>query len=209
MGRVGLIGENSVEYIDRLLDIWNSGDCAVLIDWRIPYRTTVEMMAEAAAQKCYIESVMLEKVPQKMRVGMEFVPYEKSGNSAQALPDGIYDKFKANYSADEAVVIYSSGTTGKAKGIILSHYAINTNTDAIIDYMRPVEDDCIYMAKKDALALINADRRTVSGAEDACEVHGRANDCPAKIFVGQHRQISGDDSVLESDATLHIHKGMP
>ena len=34
MSRVGLIGENSIEYINALLDIWNNGDCAVLIDWR-------------------------------------------------------------------------------------------------------------------------------------------------------------------------------
>lgn len=31
MSRVALIGENSVEYVDKLLDIWNNGDCAVLL----------------------------------------------------------------------------------------------------------------------------------------------------------------------------------
>lgn len=45
MGRVGLIGENSIEYIDKLLDIWNHGDCAVLIDWRIPYQTAIEWLS--------------------------------------------------------------------------------------------------------------------------------------------------------------------
>lgn len=33
MSRVALIGENSVEYVNALLDIWNNGDAAVLIDW--------------------------------------------------------------------------------------------------------------------------------------------------------------------------------
>lgn len=37
MSRVALMGENSVEYISALLDIWNNGDCAVLLDWRIPF----------------------------------------------------------------------------------------------------------------------------------------------------------------------------
>ena len=32
MGRVALIGENSIKYIEKLLDIWNGGDCAVLLD---------------------------------------------------------------------------------------------------------------------------------------------------------------------------------
>ena len=31
--------ENSVEYVEKLLYIWNSGDCAVLLDWRIPFET--------------------------------------------------------------------------------------------------------------------------------------------------------------------------
>ena len=59
MGRVGLIGENSIEYIDKLLDIWNHGDCAVLIDWRIPYQTAIEMMRDANVSVCYAEQKWL------------------------------------------------------------------------------------------------------------------------------------------------------
>ena len=55
MARVALIGENSIEYIDKLIDIWNSGDCAVLIDWRIPFSTAIEMMTEADVKKCVIQ----------------------------------------------------------------------------------------------------------------------------------------------------------
>ena len=47
MSRVALIGENSVEYVDKLLDIWNNGHCAVLLDWRIPLQTAIQMMREA------------------------------------------------------------------------------------------------------------------------------------------------------------------
>ena len=60
MGRVALIGENSVNYIKTLLNIWNAGDCAVLIDWRIPPRTATEMMVEAKIYKCYVESHLLK-----------------------------------------------------------------------------------------------------------------------------------------------------
>ena len=55
MSRVALIGENSVEFIRFLVDIWNNGDCAVLIDRQIPPRSAVEMMFEANVNKCYIE----------------------------------------------------------------------------------------------------------------------------------------------------------
>ncbi len=31
--RIGLIGHNSIEYIEKLFEIWNSGNSAILIDY--------------------------------------------------------------------------------------------------------------------------------------------------------------------------------
>lgn len=144
--RIGLIGENSVAYIAILISIWNEGNCAVIIDWRIPPESAISMLKEAGVKTCFIETTKLNDII-KTYNEIEFIPYEKDKNSVVLLPEVIYDKFKENYSDDEAVIIYSSGTTGKSKGVILSHFAINSNADAIIDYMQPQEDDCIYIAK--------------------------------------------------------------
>lgn len=147
MSRVAIIGENSIEYVDALLDIWNNGDCAVLIDCQTPPKAAIQMMMEAQVKKCFVEQKLYEKFCAVLDEGFELVPYKRSECSAILLPGHIYDKFRANYSKDEAIVIYSSGTTGRAKGIILSHFAINTNADAIIEYMCPHKEDCIYIVK--------------------------------------------------------------
>lgn len=147
MKRIALIGENSVEYIDVLVDIWNNGNCAVLVDCQIPPQVAVEMMHEAQVAKCYIEKKYYEKLYKVIDETIELIPYEKENTSARLLPTETYDRFQENYSKDEAVVIYSSGTTGKSKGIILSHFAINTNADAIIDYMQPDDSDRMYIVK--------------------------------------------------------------
>ena len=147
MSRVALIGENSIGYVNALVDIWNNGDCAVLLDWRIPFLTATEMMIEADVHTCFIENSLFKKLEDKIPVSIEFIAYEKQNSSAELLPNYIYEKFRKNYSRNEAIVIYSSGTTGKSKGIILSHFAINTNADAIIDYMKPTKDDCISIVK--------------------------------------------------------------
>ena len=54
MVRAALIGDNSIEYIEKLLQIWEDGDCAVLIDWRIPFERMVEMMRETEVKYCNI-----------------------------------------------------------------------------------------------------------------------------------------------------------
>lgn len=147
MGRVALIGENSVLYVDILINIWNAGHSAVLIDWRIPWSTAIIMMREANVKKCYIESEKYNENSVLFPDDIEIIYFKKNTGLASVLPESIYKKFKQNYSQSEAVIIYSSGTTGTSKGIILSHYAINTNADAIIDYIHPVEKDCLYIVK--------------------------------------------------------------
>ena len=55
MSRVALIGDNSIQYISFLVDIWNSGDCAVLINKNTPQQIAIGMMTEAEVTKCIID----------------------------------------------------------------------------------------------------------------------------------------------------------
>lgn len=77
MGRVALIGENSIGYVDTLVDIWNNGDCAVLIDWRIPLQTATDMMHEANVHTCYIEKRLFDKAAIAITENISFVLYER------------------------------------------------------------------------------------------------------------------------------------
>lgn len=156
MSRVALIGDNSVEYVNQLLNIWNNGDCAVLIDWRIPFESMFQMMLEAEVTVCCIEKKLLEKANVPEGSPILFRNFDVLTCSSQLLPKIIYEKYNENNSCDEAVIIYSSGTTGKSKGIILSHFAISINADAILDYMCLNSHDCIY--SKVFVTFINIDR---------------------------------------------------
>ena len=52
--RIGIIGDNSPEYVSILLDIWKEHNCAVIIDWRIPFNKIQEMLIDSDVHKCYI-----------------------------------------------------------------------------------------------------------------------------------------------------------
>lgn len=144
--RVGLVCENSIEFVDKLLYIWNSGYSAILIDWRIPFNEIHSLLREANAFKCYIEDKLLNK----NNITNGDIEYETIHINYDRIPiisNEIKEKYNNNYSMDEAIVFYSSGTTGRSKGIILSHYAISKNADAINKYMRLNENDSIYIIK--------------------------------------------------------------
>lgn len=148
MSRIALIGKNSVNYISILLDIWNNGDCAVLIDWQTPFHTAVEMMCEAGVSLCYLQDDLWVNDILDEFSEIEIMRFSTDNEITFRLPECLYDKFVSQYNRTEAVIIYSSGTTGKSKGVILSHFAINTNADAIIDYMHlSVSDDCMYTVR--------------------------------------------------------------
>lgn len=147
MSRIALIGENSVEYASALLDIWNNGDSAVLLDWRIPFDTAYRMMLEANVRECFIDKRLLKNKDHMESSSVVFHPYDVSDDSAHVLPNNVRKKYQINKSQDEAVIFYSSGTTGKSKGIILSHNAITTNADSILDYVKSTCSDCLYIAK--------------------------------------------------------------
>ena len=146
MSRIALIGENSSVYVSLLIDIWNNHDCAVLLDWRIPYAALIDLMTEAKVEKCYIDEKIYNKFALSLDCNIEFITYDNHVTT-EYIPSEICDKYMDNYSEDEAIIIYSSGTTGRSKGIILSHRAIQLNADAIIDYMQPNTSDVIYIVK--------------------------------------------------------------
>lgn len=147
MSNIAIIGKNSVDYISLLLDIWSHGDCAVLLDWQTPFSTALRMLKEADVEKCYVEDGLHIINTDCLPSEIEFFSYKCNSHQTNILPASCYHQYTPNYSEQDAVVIYSSGTTGAAKGIVLSYYAINTNADAILDYMHPTSDDCIYIVK--------------------------------------------------------------
>lgn len=147
MSRIAIVAENSIGFVEKLIDIWNDGDCAVLIDCRIPFKSAVTMMKEAGVKKCFLGRKVLADNCPVGDLDICFEQVDDSCSGAVFLPKWLYDRYEAKDSVNEAIIIYSSGTTGKAKGVVLSHRAISLNADAINDYMKLTSEDCVYIVK--------------------------------------------------------------
>lgn len=144
--RIGLIGQNSVEYINNILHIWNNHDSIVLIDPSTPPKVAQELLKETHASLCLIEECFSPAFD-SIKTEKDIV-YSTTYQMPSLFPDVSRALFRVRYDNTEAVVINSSGTTGKCKGISLSHRAIQNNADSIIAYMNPSPADCFYLNKK-------------------------------------------------------------
>lgn len=147
MKRVGLIADNSKEYVSSLIKIWKDGSSAVLIDWRIPFNKAVGLLKKSGVNDCFIDKNIYEKNRDKLPGDIRFTCIQRDSSMPEQIPKALYNEFSVNYSKDEAVIFFSSGTTGEAKGVILSHFAINSNADSIIEYMQLQKTDKIYVVR--------------------------------------------------------------
>lgn len=116
---------------------------------------------ESAKKQCEMKAVItskkfLEKIkwePQPGMIFLENLMKEQSGFSkfswlmkAVLLPGFVLRKlyFKAGVSAEDiATVIFSSGSTGEPKGVMLTHSNIASNVEAIYDIFQMKSEDAV------------------------------------------------------------------
>lgn len=86
--RIGLIGDNSIEFVQNLLRIWKGNDCAVIIDYRIPIKTAIKMLRKSKVSECIIDYRLLKNNDTEK---VKFKPYIVKNNNQYLIPKSVYD----------------------------------------------------------------------------------------------------------------------
>lgn len=145
VNRIAIITDNSSRSLEIILNAWKRNESVVLIDYRLPLEYIVSFFEENPITYCYVENGLINV---NSLTNLTRVKIIEKGNCPILISrDQYISLFEERYDRNEAVVLFSSGTSGKNKGIRLSHYAINKNADAIRQYMKPEENDVFYLMK--------------------------------------------------------------
>ena len=96
--RIGLVGDNSKEYINKLLEIWNGNNCAVLIDWRMPEEKIFQLLEYSNVKKCIVDKKIYDKWENKESELFEI--YNSESQKKVVIDKETKAKFKVNYSSN-------------------------------------------------------------------------------------------------------------
>lgn len=137
--RVGLQSENRPEWGLAYMAVLELGAVIVPLDAALREQEVGEILATAGAgfavtsarQHAVLAAVRDARLPELRLVGLDPIAGLPSWDEAQAAFAGAKAHEPAAQAHDLAVIIFTSGTTGQAKGVMLSHGNLLSNAEGV------------------------------------------------------------------------------
>lgn len=141
---LALIGASSVEWIESYLGIITGKTAAVPLDVLLPAEDLVDMINRSDSEAVFLSSkrkelieVIFAQCPKVTNIWMlQEEPVETADERVKALSElkstGAGEpEVQAPEAQDLATIIFTSGTTGKSKGVMLSQNNLATNVESV------------------------------------------------------------------------------
>jgi long-chain acyl-CoA synthetase len=137
--RVGLQSENRPEWSVAYMGILQAGAVVVPLDAQLKSGEVGEILSTSGARLCVVsarqaavlEEVRAARLPSLQLVSLDPAPDQPSLPEALARFAGAPRSESVAQAHDLAVLIFTSGTTGQAKGVMLSHSNLLHNVEAV------------------------------------------------------------------------------
>lgn len=159
--KIAVIGENRYEWAVSYMSVVNGVGVIVPFDKELP-KEEIEYLVETSGISCIIYTEKYKETFQNLRekapnitcfINMDLEEDEEKQYSfnkiiergKQLLSDGNEEYIKAEIDRDAMkILLFTSGTTGMAKGVMLSHNNIATNMMAMCSMVNIVPSDIFF-----------------------------------------------------------------
>ncbi|MBH68810.1 MAG: AMP-dependent synthetase [Rhodospirillaceae bacterium] len=147
--RVALIMKNSAETIEIIFACWHAGLCVVPINAKLHPREFGFILADSGAKACFFTKDLSGAVTDAKIESSNLTHLIEVGASAyESLLEGSTNPMSEVSPTDLAWLFYTSGTTGRPKGAMLTHrnmHSMTMNYLADVDSIEP-GDSIIHAA---------------------------------------------------------------
>lgn len=142
---IGIICENGSEFLVYLFSAFCVNATVVPLDPNLPIDTMMKLLQEIDTKIVLISENLKKKLCNELKNHYVLL---NERDADLFSPENSLAYGKNTNEDDVAFIFFSSGTTsGKPKGIQLTHKAIYSNMLAVQDYMQPNQSDIFFISK--------------------------------------------------------------
>ena len=141
--RIAIASENLPEYIELLFGIWAAGLVAVPINAKLHAREMVQILEDSQAHAAFVSATLADGLAGALRVSTAAACHAiviAGDDYVNCMTDG---PLKPASMAPESLawLFYTSGTTGRSKGAVLSHRNLLAMTVAYLADVDTVDEN--------------------------------------------------------------------
>ncbi|EXM39836.1 acyl-CoA thioester hydrolase [Ruminococcus albus SY3] len=138
---IALVGTNSVEWIEAYMSVVTSTNTAVPLDSALPARDLIDLIDRSDSEGVFIDpkfAALAGEIKDKCKKVKKIWTLSDEAISGT---DSLNDLITAGEKADEpsapeeediSMIVFTSGTTGKSKGVMLTQSNLYTNIEAVL-----------------------------------------------------------------------------
>ena len=144
---VAVTGKNSPEWAIAYLAILKAGATVVPLDYQLTDKEIDNLLAFSSVTHLFIDAERINKIDADGKVGLTEKITLEPGDDASYIMNKKGDKRKKLDKAGEddiAAILYTSGTTGKPKGVMLSHSNLVSDCYLAQDLLTVLPTDVFY-----------------------------------------------------------------
>ncbi|HET7850740.1 MAG TPA: AMP-binding protein [Pseudolabrys sp.] len=135
--RVAIVARNCPEYVELLFAIWHAGLAAVPANAKLHGAELGYIIEHSGARVCFASSGIDAAIAPHAPKSLEHL-IQIGGSRYRSLLDADAIRVAPREAGDLAWLFYTSGTTGRPKGAMLSHRSLKEATYAYVAEVDPV-----------------------------------------------------------------------